>query len=188
MFDDAIEWLNDNSGAVQALAVIVLAVVTFFYMRSTGKIASETEQQTKSPAQQAEAATKMVDEVRDQREFEGRPVLELKRVSAPGDRSALFEHDQRNHVWCRIQNIGRSPALNIAAELVFEMGEFSGIQSLSSLGENAETNIVPLAVHMEEVSVDYGDKLINKYRSRRRVTYDGFDNLILDVLTVESLQ
>ena len=65
-----IDWLNDNSGAVQAISVGVLAVVTAIYAWRTWSISNATEKQ-------AEASRAMADEMREQRLLTMRPIVLL---------------------------------------------------------------------------------------------------------------
>ena len=116
--DDAINWLNDNSGAVQAVAVLVLAVVTFFYMLSTGKIARSTEEEAKSTKE-------VVEETRRTRMDDARPVLALRWILQEefgtghlAMSEALSEAWNDTHLSCGLVNIGRGPALNIEAKVV----------------------------------------------------------------------
>ncbi len=63
-----IDWLNDNTGAVQAISVAVLAVVTAIYAWRTWSISKATEKQ-------AAASVRMTEEMREQRLAEHMPLL-----------------------------------------------------------------------------------------------------------------
>ena len=57
-----IDWLNTNSGAVQAIAIVVLVGVTWWYAKQTKRIAEATNQQVKATKEQADASVKMAEE------------------------------------------------------------------------------------------------------------------------------
>ncbi len=63
-----IDWLNDNSGAIQALSVIVLIMVTGYYAWKTKDIRQATERQ-------ADASRDITNEMREQRLAEQIPLL-----------------------------------------------------------------------------------------------------------------
>ena len=81
-----IDWLNTNSGAVQAIAIAVLVGVTWWYAKQTKKMAKEMERQRK----------------------EGR-VPELTLWGVPHTVNELGAS-------VNIQNCGRGPARNIKVE------------------------------------------------------------------------
>lgn len=116
-----LDWLNDNSGAVQGVGAIAsilvllgLALVTRHYARETERIAKATDEQAKAGAQmaremkeQAEASAEMAREMREQR-FEGaRPVLRAECRLYNGK----VGHDP--HVRVKMHNIGQGVALRI---------------------------------------------------------------------------
>jgi hypothetical protein len=175
-----IDWLNDNSGAVQALAVIILVIVTAVSVWLTVGIASATKSQ-------AAASAKAVDEMREQRMYESQPLLDIKRHHPSGDSESSNEFEWQNHVWCSIRNVGRGPALNISAKLLYEVDEWSGQQSLGALGPGMETGPVPLEVAGDEVLVEYSDNFLNRYIARRIVEFDGNVGPLLQTLKIERL-
>ena len=121
-----IDWLNDNSGAVQGVAAIAsilvlvgLALVTRHYARETERIAKATDEQAK-------AATKMSAEVREQTLQSDRPYL---LIEAQGPASVDFgepEDDESradpHSGWpqfmeFRVFNAGRGPAKEIGTTI-----------------------------------------------------------------------
>jgi hypothetical protein len=66
--DDLVDWLNKNSGAVQAIATVVLVLVTAFYVILTRSL-------SKSAAKQADASAKMAEEMREQRLAVSQPLV-----------------------------------------------------------------------------------------------------------------
>lgn len=99
-----IDWLNENSGAVQAIAVVVLAVVTLVYALKTRDIAQATERQ-------ARAGVKMVEAVLT-------PVLEPRIEET---REALL--GTVTSVQVNYQNMGEGPAVSIWWTLFSLAGE-----------------------------------------------------------------
>ena len=55
-----IDWLNDNSGAVQAVSVVILAVVTGIYAWRTWSISNATEKQVEASRKMAEGVLRPV--------------------------------------------------------------------------------------------------------------------------------
>ncbi|HLF72412.1 MAG TPA: hypothetical protein VI759_09705 [Dehalococcoidia bacterium] len=120
-----IDWLNDNSGAVQAVAVVVLAVVTYFYMRSTGRMAKAAEEQAK-------ASATMATQMEEQRLDADRPYLlieafdldrlEWKHLSPEGapDPHTAFPKS----VMCRVHNAGHGPAKEVMITAFQELVAF----------------------------------------------------------------
>ncbi len=119
-----IDWLNDNTGAVQAIAVVALVIATAFYAWRTWSISSATEKQ-------AEASVEMAKEMREQRMAEDEPVLILDIV---GQELPPYLHwhaewevlmnEQTNEVvspWplpqctVRVHNAGRGAAVSVEA-------------------------------------------------------------------------
>ena len=116
-----IEWLNDNSGAVQAIAVVVLIIVTAVY-------AAAARRQADANVRMAEDSRKMAEEAREQRLDLDRPyllieVLGLEQIEwqqvkvaedAEPDPCAAYP----KAVACRIYNAGRGPAKEIMVTLL----------------------------------------------------------------------
>lgn len=106
-----IEWLNDNSGAVQAIAVVVLVIVTAVYAVAARR--------------QADASVKMAEEMREQRLSEGRPYLLIDLKDSTPDvvkrRLAKGESIQDFYptsLKLEVRNEGRGPAKDVRATTV----------------------------------------------------------------------
>src|SRR3990170_13721 len=89
-------------GVVNAIAVIALAAITYWYARSTSRMLAQMQAQAEATAQQAEATQATLDLIR---------------------RAALPEWDMRlsfnpQEVLLNITNNGESPGRNIQAKLV----------------------------------------------------------------------
>jgi hypothetical protein len=106
-----IEWLNDNSGAVQAIAVVVLVLVTSVYAMAARR--------------QAVASVKMAEEMREQRLSEDRPqlLIDLKGCTPSVDKRRLGEGETiqdfyPTNLQLAIQNVGKGPAKGVTATVV----------------------------------------------------------------------
>jgi len=89
---DVFDSLNDNSGAVQAIATVVLVIVTFAYVLLTAK--------------QAKASVGMTEEMREQRFDALRPVV-LPRIDVKSINGSPFCEE------LLLENIGVGPALDV---------------------------------------------------------------------------
>jgi len=106
------DWLNDNSAAVQAVATVVLVVVTLAYVVSA--------------ARQAGASSKMAEEMHKQGLDVDRPFLlievpsleEVEWFKSPEDAFANPNSDYPKSISCRIYNAGRGPAKELVATLL----------------------------------------------------------------------
>ncbi len=128
-----IDWLNDNSGAVQAISVIVLAVVTAVYAWRTWAISDATKKQAKASTQMADQTRELAEATRDQAiasarmADEARKEAEASRVMAREMEQARyaaakpiiqlkvrqFASDPRPNVDSQLRNVGVGPAMNI---------------------------------------------------------------------------
>jgi hypothetical protein len=106
-----IEWLNDNSGAVQAISVVALVLVTWVYAMAARR--------------QAHASINMAEEMREQRLSEGRPYLLIDLKDSTPDvvkrRLAKGEsiHDfYPTSLKLEVRNEGRGPAKDVRATTV----------------------------------------------------------------------
>jgi hypothetical protein len=95
-----VQWLNDNAGAVQALATIVLIGVTTAYVmltrsisRSTQKQAEATHQEVEATRQEVETTRQLVDARREQVEI-SRTLVESA-VTQANATQALAEESRR---------------------------------------------------------------------------------------------
>jgi hypothetical protein len=168
-----IGWLNDNSGAVQAFLVLALVLATGYYAWKARDAAKQTERQ-------AEASAKMAAEMRRSREDGSRPVLDIQQIQqaefgtgpdAMLEVVAQLTHD--DHVWCKLKNIGKGPALNIRASIE---GDGAATQEmLGTLGVGDEAVRKPFAVITDAgsfIGVRYQDLYGRSFFSRRPVTFD----------------
>jgi hypothetical protein len=171
--NDVIDWLNDNSGAVQAIVTCILVIVTAVYAYLTRSI-------SRNAAKQAEASIKMAEEMRRSREDGPRPVLDIQQIEQDefgvDDEAMLRAVTQLTHddyVWCKLGSIGRGPALNIKTSL---MNDRAITQSdLGTLGVNDETGLTCLAALQGDqgkyVCVEYADVYRRRFFSRRPVIF-----------------
>lgn len=109
--DDVVDWLNKNSGAVQAIATVVLVLVTAFYVILTWSI-------SKKAGKQAEASMKMAQEMERAREASLRPVLLIEPEESEGRGTirkavAAERGDFDESIPCDLCNVGPGPALNV---------------------------------------------------------------------------
>ena len=109
--DDLVDWLNKNSGAVQAIATVVL--VTAFYVILTRSL-------SKSAAKQADASAKMAEEMREQAEASMRMAEEMQEQRLDAARPVLStNHEiagsvgQQPAARVKPSNMGAGPALNV---------------------------------------------------------------------------
>jgi hypothetical protein len=148
-----IDWLNDNSGAIQAVAVIVLALVTYFYMRSTGRMARAAEEQTK-------ASVAMSNEIAAQGQRSLRPVLDLELVS--------WDIDDR-------YDTGEVPPDE-------EVGFPGGREVFRSIGAGMESGARGILIQQNAVAVEYADIHARRYMSIRPVNVErGFTGSTMSV-------
>jgi hypothetical protein len=102
-----IEWLNDNSGAVQAISVVALVLVTLVYAMAARR--------------QADASAKMAEEVREQRYAACFPLVDavfpefLDRDSNEGLEEGLAASAGQcpEVIRASLQNFGLGPALDV---------------------------------------------------------------------------
>lgn len=111
-----IDWLNDNSGAVQAISVAVLAVVTAVYAIATMKIGNAT-------TKQAEASVRMTEEMREQRLAEHMPLLLVDLLDyntggmKPGPERRVDDCYPASLSF-RVTNVGDGPAIDVEMAVV----------------------------------------------------------------------
>jgi hypothetical protein len=111
-----IEWLNDNSGAVQAIAVVVLVIVTAVYVIVTAVYAVAARRQ-------ADANVRMVEEMREQRLSGDQPTVILRLVFERLAIGAVRPNEERDLplppiVGVQAYNAGRGPAVELVATMV----------------------------------------------------------------------
>ena len=171
--DDVVDWLNKNSGAVQAMATAILVVVTAFYVILTWSI-------SKNAGKQAEASVRMAEEMRRSREDGSRPVLHIRRIEPvelgqglEAIREGLREWPNGDRVLCKVKNIGKGPALNIKADVATDDGATQ--EEMGTLGVGDEAERKPFAVIQDResfIEVHYQDVYRRRFFSRRPVTFD----------------
>lgn len=110
-----IDWLNDNSGAVQAFAVLALVVVTAIYAYFTWRMASDIRRQTLALDQpylliDVEVTGKWHKPGPDDEPPETQPWL----------------HTYPKSVACRVHNAGRGPAKEVVATIFHPGVRFKG--------------------------------------------------------------
>jgi hypothetical protein len=158
-----IEWLNDNSGAVQAIAVVVLAVVTTVYA-----IAAQ---------RQADASGKMAEEMREARHAALLPVLDFG-IEESGLEEVFAIKDGKfpEIVSTCIRNIGVGPALD--AEFNVQPTGMSGYLKRMEYIAVGETKrrwpllLRPVGEGTRLLEVEYRDVYGRKHTSQRRLIFD----------------
>lgn len=179
-----IDWLNDNSGAVQGVAAIasilvlvVLVLVTRYYARETERIAKATDEQAK-------VGSEMAREMSLSRQDESRPVLDLHKI--PQDafgtgpeamQEAMGQLRTEVYVWCTLKNIGKGPAMNIKAQIEQDIGSAEEVLGTLSLGDEEERKPFTIRKANGEyyLEVHYQDVYGRTFFSRRAVTFDQGD-------------
>lgn len=117
--DEPVDWLNDNSGAVQGIATAVLVLVTAFYAVRTYHISKATREQAEATREQAQRAAELAEETRISRLDSLRPILEISPVEMLDSRvllkqGLLAQQGQLPpNLRCTVRNIGPGPALNV---------------------------------------------------------------------------
>lgn len=97
-------WLNDNAGAIQAIASVILVFVTGFY-------AWRNHQLTQLTNKMADTANKAVEESRNQYRNSVMPTLTL-------DWPSGFAPNSLHGFAMVVNNIGTGPALDIGAKVI----------------------------------------------------------------------
>lgn len=135
-----IDWLNENSGAVQGMAAIIsvlvlfgLAAVTWWYAKQTKRIAESTEHQARSSAQ-------MVREAVAGREGQIRPQILVQWVGVDIDRAVSASVPKRLDI--AVLNDGRGPAINVNCGLDWPGWQFSSSLAAFDLPVDGQKTIV----------------------------------------------
>ena len=119
MFD----WLNDNSGAVQAIAVIALAAITLLYAWRTHAISTATRRQA--------------EEIRQQRLDERRPVLLIDLANYRGKMARPSSEDAYpDEIKARVTNVGSGPAIDIDVAAIHPKARYGRNQARGYLLPN----------------------------------------------------
>ena len=187
-----IDWLNDNSGAVQAISVIVLAVVTAVYAWRTWAISDATKKQAKASTHMADQTRELAEAARDQAiasarmADEARKEAEASRVMANEMEAARyaavkpiiqlkvrrFANDPQPNADSQLRNVGVGPAINI--EFDVSSGETTKIGVLGA-GEETSSyhHIVLETVNGQNMAiVRYEDVFGNPWESQLGVVLD----------------
>jgi hypothetical protein len=150
--DDVIVWLNDlDSVGVTALATMVLAVLTAWYVVLThriSKVARESAQAAKRSAQHAERAANTAE-----RAVLGSvmPLVIIKWSETIADDASMNFN---------LVNIGRSTALNVVVRYDDHDDQ---LEALAPLG--SEPGFRTLQADPSLVTIEYGDAIGNRYRT-----------------------
>jgi len=177
-----IEWLNDNSSAVQAISVVVLAVVTTIYAIATLKISNATKRQ-------AEASVKMAEELVESRHGDVLPLLDFYTLEGKSGYEILTKLFRiqagalPETFHGRIKNIGYGPALDV--KFLTKLDDMEpGWQSVHRVekGEYAFRELEPSPdwyIYLEPTNdlvkrlrVEYHNVYGRAYISWREVTFD----------------
>jgi len=152
-----IDWLNDNSGAIQAISVVVLAMVTAVYAGATLVMAWVSRKQAEASVQMAESTM--------------RPVILLWT-------ECVDELEQRNSYHVFYQNIGNGPAVNIALRIAPADGVWNGTPRRVGLGLSdpaahiAVEILNPMADEAISVVAEYSDSGGSTWRTTLKLDRD----------------
>jgi len=169
-----LECLNDNSGAVQAIAVLALVVVTAVY-------AWLTRDMSKAAREQTQRAAELAEETRTSRLDSLRPILEIRPVEVLHShvllKQGLLAKEGRlpPNLNCSVRNIGPGPALNVLLHTWRPDLEEPGSLQLGAIA--AGENVGARELHLEPADeadkrllrVKYEDLYGRKFLSSREV-------------------
>jgi hypothetical protein len=126
--NDAVDWLNENAGAVQAVATIVVVAVTAIYAALTRAIATATKRQAEA------VLTPVLDQYIDQtKEASGSTVTPIR---------------------VKYRNLGDGPALNIAWCVSKPPTNATSIQRRNGMGPNSTEGFVDFKLETAEFRKD----------------------------------
>ncbi len=187
-----IDWLNDNTGGVQAIAVVALVITTAFYAWRTWSISSATEKQ-------AEASVEIARETQAARMDAVRPVIDIgvNPFAKPGYellKEALSEQPPKA-LRCTLRNVGVGPALNVAYDI--QVGSEIGYKRVGALavGEQVLPSGEELPLKLEGsarhgvITILYEDAFANRWESRMEVAMseEGCESYLLRIVRVEGM-
>ena len=172
-----IDWLNENSGAVQGLGAIIsvlvlfgLAVVTGWYAKQTKRIAQSTEHQARSSAQ-------MVREAVAVRLAQNRPQILVEAISVDVDRALSEFVPKRLDV--SVLNNGKGTAINVNCGLDWPGWQFSSNRAAFDLPVDGQQAIAfarsdeaDSDVPEPQIVVEYEDISGRRLRQAWRVEVD----------------
>ena len=156
------DWLNQNQGAVVAIAAVVQAIITVILVVLTVVNVKAAGDAAKAASRSAEAAERLV-----QLEF-----LPVVHSSANGGIKG-----KQIHVNLDYRNVGREVAFNVEAWLIFEDGRegerrligdtLDAKSGSSKLIEVAEAEYDAVIGRRVSVGTEYRDTVGRRYRTRR---------------------
>jgi len=161
-----IDWLNDNSGAVQAVATVILVAVTLAYVLLTRSI-------NRNAAKQADASRKMADEMHKQGLDADRPYLLIEAQSlgnvqwkevesldaADADPCSAYPKAMS----CLILNAGRGPAKEVAVGAIHPLVAYQGMRKdVLAPGESWVVSLVA-SESLAYIALDDSPKGINAW-------------------------
>ena len=176
---DLFELLNDNSGAVQAIATCILVLVTGIYAALTWCI-------SKNAAKQAKASAEMARETKRARQDQFRPLLLIQPVVETDSAEArdlldlgyLAGYGELPDVLkCHLSNVGPGPALGVRYRLMGPDGEVDKGAVLFAAGDKRALpfRLEPTRVpgnsqgNVRAIRIEYKDVFGNDCRSILRV-------------------
>ena len=160
-----IDWLNANAGAVQALATVVLVLVTGFYAFRTHSIA-------KASKETAEATKNMI-------VGNARPLVVLE------CREDLSYNPNNPRVFVGLVNVGFGPALDVVYDICSTEGGAPVADAIRRLRERntgytvgvAPTNIVEVlrgqGLEFDRYTIDFIVEYSDIYGNLYQTTYSG---------------
>lgn len=135
---EIIQWLDAHAGSVQAIATIVLVVVTIVYAWRTHAI-------SKATAKQADASVKMAEEMAAQTLIQMTPRLLLRLKSGQSENGGA-------RVEIQVCNASKSSAINVTVGLLFADLSQVSLRSKSYLSGEAEWE-TKMVLHRERVTI-----------------------------------
>jgi len=165
---------------IQAIAIIFLVGVTWFYAKRTSDIASATREQ-------AEASVKMAEEMREQRYDAVRPIVDIvinEKQITPLETSRQAYGDNPRSLPCMLRNVGVGPAINVYSfiEDIHDPGgnsrrwDFGILPSTAGKGEMEYSQEKPLLLMQRDnqraLVAHYEDVYGNVFKSIREVNFN----------------
>lgn len=160
-----IDWLNDNSGAVQAISAVVLAltlIAVVCYAYQTRK--------------QAKATERMTEEMLESRHGTVLPVLDFVLEDLNLDEIfAIKEGQFPESVNGHIENIGLGPALDVTFQTKLgseaPRGEKIGFMRVGASSEKWFFHLEPCSQAIKRLGVEYRNAYGRDYKSSREVRF-----------------
>ena len=176
-----IEWLNDNSAAIQAISVVALVVVTAVYAMAAKR--------------QADANVRMVEEMREQRRDAARPIMSISLGPYEGDLEARAKQELGKvfpaAIQCQLRNIGVGPALNVRLQVDDGQGgsvllEIGALEGREADPVHRHLTVADSMVEQERklLQVFYEDVFGNTVESRRELSLSEDGGLVIGPLRI----